>query len=153
MLALVAVAGHRPLAAQDPALMRGDRLRVRHDCAAGSVVATNIAERCRTTVGSLVSLRPGELRVQTNAGIVVPLPTPVIERLDVSRSTRSLAAEGALVGAGVALAGYLAIRATSADPLNSLTIVMIPLGAALGAIVGNRYHADQWNQVPPTRYR
>jgi hypothetical protein len=106
-------------------------------------------------VGTLASVSPSTLTIQTG-GDRIAIPREAIRRLEVSRR-RGSRRKGALIGAGVGFAATVALYVfmTSQTILSDTEqsqaalaggALMVPLGAALGAMVAP---GERWAAVPP----
>jgi hypothetical protein len=156
-LALVALvfAPTIPLQAQGEELSPGARVRVWPACAhAGSG-----AQPCAPVVGRLLTIDATGVLIQREGGPAEALPLGSSTRLEVSGGSRHRTllglGAGAVVGFGVGM--ILAGRAgcdsgifgsnESEDDLCGAYGVAIPVGAALGAVVGRLIRSERWRPI------
>lgn len=140
-----------PLAAQD-SIPLDARVRVRHACT-GTGPASSDVRSCTVTTGTLAFRQPGTLGISTGTGPPTAIPLPAITRLDLSTGSRSRAADGALIGAGVLGVAVLIAFATSPSGGEATSyavpagLLLVPVGAVLGALIGRSYRTDVWRTV------
>jgi hypothetical protein len=161
-LALVALAFAPtvPLQAQGEELTSGARVRVWTACVAH---AGSGAQPCAPVVGRLLTIDATGVLIQPEGGPAEALPLGSSTRLEVSGGSRhhtllGLGA-GAVVGFGVGM--ILAGRAgcdsgifgsnESEDDLCGAYGVAIPVGAALGAVIGRLIRSERWRPIGANR--
>jgi hypothetical protein len=158
-LALVALvlAPNIPLQAQEERLVPGARVRVWPACAAP---AGPEAKPCAPVVGRLLTIDASRVRIQREGRPAEALPLGSSPRLEVSTGSRhhtlvGLGA-GAAVGFGVGMIlagragcdrGIFGSNESEDDALCGAYGIAIPVGAALGAVVGRLIRSERWRPI------
>lgn len=138
-------------------LTPGVRVRLWPDCRASEA---SKAGPCAPVVGRLVSIDTGRVLIQRAGAPAEAFPLEPSTRLEVSAGSRhhtllGLGA-GAVVGfgAGMLLAsnagcanGFFGSAETEDDVCGAYGIVAIPVGAALGAVVGRLIRSERWRPI------
>lgn len=148
-----------PLHAQGEVLTPGARIRVWPTCGRSS---GSVPKGCAPVVGRLVTISATDVRVVPDGGSEETLPLDPSTRLQVSVGSRHHTLLGLGIGTavgfgvGMVLAGRAGCdrgifgsggRDSEDDLCGAYGIVAVPLGAALGAVVGRLIRSERWTAV------
>jgi len=124
---------------------------------------TLLARKEEPRVGQVLALPPGSIVFSTDSTDTT-LSRLDIKRLEVSRGRRSSAGGGAVIGAlvGATLFAIVGLSAATAgatdngsDDDNPAGVAILfgaggaVVGGGLGALIGNQFHHEQWDEAKP----
>jgi hypothetical protein len=154
--------GLQPLAAQDPPLEAGARVRVSRECISHARPTGETRRTCRWDTGTLSSSSAQAVVLSLDAqGTALEVPLDSLTVVEVSRGRKASsvatgAVIGLLVGAGVGGGIVAASGDSRQDFFGTALVTGVVIGGGVGllggALIGATAGAERWEDVPLDRF-